>query len=100
MLRKLESLKQDLGDGVSALAQRTVHAAQEYLLNPFAIQVKIIVMSNILEIRIYSINQKLALILHSSYFVYSRQSNLVTYPIFRKNEINLELISLCLLRTI
>ena len=40
MLRKLESLKQDLGDGVSALAQRTVHAAQEYLLNPFAIQVK------------------------------------------------------------
>ena len=39
MLRKLESLKQDLGDGVANLAQRTVHAAQEYLLNPFAIQV-------------------------------------------------------------
>ena len=39
MFRKLESLKQDLGDGVANLAQRTVHAAQEYLLNPFAIQV-------------------------------------------------------------
>ena len=34
MFRKLESLKQDLGDGVSAFAQRT----QEFFLNPYTIQ--------------------------------------------------------------
>ena len=36
MFRKLESLKQDLGDGVSAFAQRT----QVFFLNPYTIQAR------------------------------------------------------------